>query len=325
MHKQVGNLTRQLRGVAYEAKQEQKRIKLARREFVLFSLLVALLLGVDYTSALIIFSYLDPTLGQVSLGPELIALCVPIAVVAVHLLVADDGGKTIEHRLKRLAGVGVFVFLIGMAGMLSLVYLDSADGVGSESSGGVQGTIGSQEIGSGGGETSLFFSIFQGIFAGVVPAVFFIGMCLILFVTIYVSHKLLAKIEERYEFFSNASSRSKELLERFALAEQKGAELVQLDGRIRRAKSKLPRDPEHRFAEITSAAISEALHRMNRNLRGLDEPGDLLLEAVQRKESVPSHIESQKDGRRKIAEIRQASTPYAILTTLSGMAADEEE
>jgi hypothetical protein len=326
MREQVRQLMRLLRGVVYEVKLEAKRNKRAKVEFFTLSAIVALLLGVDYTAARIIFAYLDPTLGQTSLGPEFIALCVPIAVVAVHLLIADDGGKTIEHRLKRLAGVGVFVFLIGIAGMLALVYLDSADGVGSSSSNSaIQGTVGNQDIGISGGETSWFFAVFQGVFAGIVPVIFFFGMSLILFVTVYASHKLLSKIEERYEFFSRASPRSRELLEVFDLAEELGGELVRMEARIHRARSKLPPDPEHRFAEVASAAISKALHRMNRNLRGFDTPGGILEAVTQRKASVPPHIKSHKDGRNQIAKIRQATTPYAILIQLGGMAPKEEE
>ena len=326
MFEQVSQLMRLLRGVVYEAKLEAKRIKRAKVEFAVLSVFVALLLGVDYTAARIIFAYLDPTLGQTSLGPAFIALCVPIAVVAVHLLVADDGGKTIEHRLKRLAGVGVFVFLIGIAGMLSLVYLDSAEGIGSSSSVNViQGMIGNETIGASGGDSSWFFSLFQGLFAGIVPIIFFFGMSLILFVTVYASHKLLSKIEERYEFFSGASSRSKELLQVFAEADALGRELTRTEARIKRVKSKLPPDPEYRFAQVSSAAISNALLRMNKALRGFNACDDLLLAVTQRKSSVPPHIESRKDGRQIIAEIRQFTTPYAILTQMDGMAPKEED
>ena len=106
-----------VRHAASLGKLEAKRIQRAKILFVTLSCLIAVLLGVDYTAARIIFSYLDPTLGSISLGPDLIALCVPIAVIAVHLLISDDGGKRIEYRLRRLAGVGVFVFLFGIAMM----------------------------------------------------------------------------------------------------------------------------------------------------------------------------------------------------------------
>lgn len=323
---QLSQSMRHLRGVVYEAKLEAKRVKRAKVEFGMFSVLVALLLAVDYTAARIIFAYLDPTLGQTSLGPEFIALCVPIAVVAVHLLVADDGGKTIEYRLKRLAGVGVFVFLIGIAGMLSLVYLDSADGIGSSSAdGAIQGMIGNEAVDALATDTPWFFSLFQGIFAGIVPVIFFFGMSLILFVTVYASHRLLIMIGERYDFFSGASSRSIELVQVFNEVEELGRELTRMDAWIRRAKSKLPSDPEYRFSQIASAAISSALHRMNRSLRGFDMSDDLLLAVTQRKNNVPPHIESAKDGRQQIAKIRQFTTPYAILTQLDGMAPKEED
>ena len=118
------------RDVLHQARLEEKRLRNAITLVVGLSLVVTVLLGVDYTAARIMFTYLDPTLGDVSLGPEFLALTVPIAVVAIHLRIADEGGHTLEYRLRRLAGVGVFVFLFGMAMMIALVYMDASDGVG---------------------------------------------------------------------------------------------------------------------------------------------------------------------------------------------------
>lgn len=326
MFNQISELNGLLRKVMHEAKVEAKRISRAQREFVVFSAIVAVLLGIDYMSARIIFDYLDPTVGKVSLGPEIIALCVPTAVIALHLMMSEDGGETIEKRLRRLSGVGVFLFLLGLGAMLASVYMDSADGVGSGGSDvAVSGVIGNDTLGGNGNDTSFVFSLFQGFFSGITPIIFFVGMTAILWVTVYTSHRLLGKIEERYAFLTSATRRYGELKRVFAEIEELGREIVQLDARRNRARSKLPGDPEYRFAQIASAAFSDALHRMGKALSGLDKANELLDPVVMRKGNVPPHIASQREGRRAIAELRQATTPYAILAHLDGFPAKEDE
>lgn len=315
------------RDVGYQADLEDRRLRHARRDFILLSLLVAMLLGLDYTTAHIMFTYLDPTLGGVSLGPEFLALTVPTAVVAVHLLIAEEGGKAIEYRLKRLAGVGVFVFLLGMATMVSLVYFDASGGVGWQSQGsGIEGTLGSADIGaSTEGHTSWLLVIFGALFASVAPVLFFAGMTLILFVTVYASHRLMVKLEEHYEFFANASRRSRELIDGIAELEELGTEIRKIEARIATARKKLPSDPEHRFAHIASAAIRDALHRMKLALRNLRAPNPLLEGVVTRKSAFPPETLERDQAARLIADIRQATTPYAILRDLDAYPPREEE
>lgn len=316
---------RVLRDVVYEAGKEARRIVRAKFECVLLFAGFFLVLGFDYKAAHVMFSYLDPTLGDVSMGPAILALSVPVAVAAIHLLTDDKDGEAIEARLHRLAGFGVFVFLFGIAAMVSLVFLDSTDGIGSQSTGGIEGTIGGQEIGAGDGQTSWLFSMFRGVFSGVLPMVFFSGMTLILFVSVYVCHRLMLKIEERYAFFSGATRRSKELKELFAEAEAFEIDIRKEEARLESAKAKLPGDPEQQFSRMASAAIGKALHRMTKALRSLDESDGVMAGVFARKAEIPPHIESRAEGRQIIADIRHQTTPYAILKELDGFPPKEED
>lgn len=326
MFSDVSQVINLLRKVIREARLENNRINRAQLEFVLYSMVVAVLMLIDYSSARIIFAYLDPTLGQVSLGPDIVALCVPTAVIALHLMMDDEGGKTIEKRLKRFAGVGVFLFILGTAMMLATVYMESADGVGTGGSEiAINGTVGNETIGSGGNHTSAVFAAFRGFLSGVTPIVFFTGMAAILWVTVYTSHRLLTKIEERYKYFSGAARRYRALKRVFAEADDAGRVIIQLDSRLNRARSKLPGDPEYRFAQIASAAFADALHRMAKGLRGLGKTNELFDPHWERSDRVPEHIATTKDGQRVIASLRQATTPYAILAHLDGLPVKDEE
>ncbi|MBO6814526.1 MAG: hypothetical protein JJ891_06680 [Rhizobiaceae bacterium] len=325
MFDQASDLLGLLRKVMREARLEEKRIVRARNEFIILSFLVATLLLIDYSAALVIFEYLDPTLGKVSMGPAVIALCVPTAVVALHLLMHDTGGEQIEQRLKRFSGVGVFIFLLGIAAMLATVYMDAADGVGS---GGpdipIDGTIGNQDLGSG-GSTSVVFAIFRGLFSGITPIIFFIGMTAILWVTVYASHRLLVMIEERYQFFVGARRRYGELSRIFAEIEPLCREIVSLDAKAKRARKRLPDDAEYNFSRVASAAFAQALHRMGQSLRGLDKQEASLGIILDRKPNIPEHVKNQKEGHRIIARLRQATTPYAILAHLDGFPPKDDE
>ncbi|MEM6914119.1 MAG: hypothetical protein AAF511_09090, partial [Pseudomonadota bacterium] len=78
--------------VSHEAQREDALIIGARFWIPIWSLICAVLLFVDYKAAYILFSYLDPTLDGTSVGPAFLALTVPIAVIAIHLLIKDEGG-----------------------------------------------------------------------------------------------------------------------------------------------------------------------------------------------------------------------------------------
>ena len=327
MADELAKIMRLARDVAYQARLEEKRLRSAIVMFVFFSVLVACLLGVDYMAARIMFTYLDPTLGDVSLGPEFLALTVPVAVVAIHLLIAEDGGHTLEYRLRRLAGIGVIVFLFGMASMVSLVYFDASDGVGSQGSDiAIEGMIGDDDLGGGSaGETSFVFSAFRALFSSIAPIVFFVGMTLILFVTAYACHRLMVKIAAHYDFFAGASRRSRVLKRGLNELETLGIDIRKQEARLARERRKLPADPEYQFSQIASAAINKALHAMKLALRGLGEVDALRLGVFERKADIPAHIETREDGMAVIAEIRDATRPYAILKNLGGYPPREEE
>lgn len=110
MQSETSTARRVLHVVASEGKKENGRIVRARAQVIASLCVVAVLLGIDYKAAFILFSYLNPSLDGTSVGPAFLALTVPVAVVAVHLLIKDKGGAEIEGRLQKLAGIGVFVF-----------------------------------------------------------------------------------------------------------------------------------------------------------------------------------------------------------------------
>lgn len=314
-----------LRDVNHQSALEARRLRRAKFWFVFLSSLVAIILGVDYLMARTMFDYMDPTLGGISLGPTILALSVPIAVIAVHLLIADDGGQTFEYRLRRLAGVGVMVFLFGMASMISLVFLDASDGLGSQGqTPAIEGTIGTNSISNNQGGTSWLSSAFSSVFSGIPPIIFFLGMTLILFVTIYVVHRLISKIESHYEFFINATRRSKELKQLFAEVEELIIEIKTLDTDLNALKKQLPRDLDTRFSQIASAAIYSALHVMKKALNGLTETNVVLKMVFEQKASIPAHIKTWENGLQIITEIQHATSPYAILNNLGSTPPKEE-
>ncbi|WP_316861070.1 hypothetical protein [uncultured Cohaesibacter sp.] len=311
-----------VRDVGYQAHKENKRLRKAKVEAGIIGVCVFALLMIDYTAARIMFTYLDPTLGDVSMGPDFLALTVPVAVIAIHLLVKEQGGAVFERQLVRLAGVGVVVFIAGMGLMLALVYLDASSGLGSQNAAGIQGSIGGVDIG---GDNRSDNSSLGSFFSGISPIFFFAGMALTLFITVYATHRLLLMLEERYRFFSGASNRSKELKQLAARAEEIGRDIKLTEKKLATARKKLPSDPEYKFAQVSSAAIHKALHRMKKSLQSLQQSDDLIASVFTRKADIPAHIETREEGLRVIAEIRHQTTPYEILKHLGGLPPREED
>lgn len=316
---------RVVHAVAYEGKKEDSRIVNARIQVIVFSCIVAVLLGIDYKAAHILFSYLDPTLDGTSVGPAFLALTVPVAVVAVHLLIKDKDGKRIEERLHKLAGVGVFVFLLGMAMLLSLIYFDATEGIGSSGTNPIQGSIGNDDLGTGPAQTSLLVIGFGSILSGLSPVLFFAGMTFILFVTVYACHQFMKRIEERFDVAFRSTRRAKVLRILCDDADELMVDIAKREAAIAAARKKLPGDPEHAYAQVASSAIGDALHHMKKALRTLGKSDGLAMLGLERKADIPDDIETHADGKAIVAAIRHATTPYAILKELDGLPPQEED
>ncbi len=253
--------------VQYLAARETRTIWEARTYSLLFAFLAALILGVDYMLGWILFDYLDPTLGNISLGPPFLALSIPIAVIVIHLIIGTDDTNRIENRLRRVASVGGFLLLFAVSAMVALVLYDSSDGLGGQGNdASISGVIGDETLGDKDPSSEHgIFSIFDAIFAGVPRILFFCAMSLILFVSVYGVHVLLKKIEENHKYFHNSSKRSQEIKQLGARADELVIEIDEIDAELEAYDGQCPRDPEKRFAQITSAAISDALHEMKKS------------------------------------------------------------
>lgn len=281
----------------------------------IITLLLAVLV-MDYTAARILFTYLDPTIGDVSMGPDILALTLPLAVIAIHLLVKERGGTIFERYLVLLAKIGVVIFLSGMGLMLALVYLDASTGLGSQVSTGIQGTLGSVDLSNAKGDD---LSLLRSFFSEISPIFFFTGMALTLFITVYATHRLLCMLEERYRFVFGTSNRAKELKAYVIQADKINRQIKLTEKKLMAMRKKLPSDPEYKFAQITSAEIHRTLHRMKLSLRSLQEADDVIASVFARKATIPAYINTREEGLKSIKEIRHQTTPYEILKHLGGL------
>lgn len=325
MATETARLGRLLHTVSHLAFKEAKRVIKARINVAVISCVVAVILAIDYKAALILFTYLDPTLDGASLGPAFLALTLPVAVVAVHLLIKDEGGALIEKRLQKLAGVGVFVFLLGVAMLLSLVYFDASEGIGSGTTGPITGTIGNSDLGGGSSQTSSILSGFGALLAGLSPTVFFAGMVFILFVTVYASHQLMKRIETEFDIAVLSTKRAKEVRALCDISDELMADIAAREAAIASARKKLPGDPEYAFSQLASSAIGDALHVMKKALPSLKRKHELRIIPITTRLQIPDEIETAEEGKRVIAAIRHATTPFAILKQLDGLPPQEED
>ncbi len=309
--------SRWMHDLRHEASLERQRIQNAKYTFILLSMIMAGVLIVDYTMGRAMFDYIAPKIGGSALSAPILALIFPITVVALHLLIADDGGRKIEYRLKRLAGVGIIVFLLGASALIASIMSDGTDGIGGSApilTGGSPGT--------GENELSPITSVFKALVAPLPPLMFFFAMGFGLILTYYVGHQLLKKIEDHFETFFGASDRWREI-----------HELVDLFDKIRKAFDKAaaskrhlirkkPRDPDHRFSRIVSAAVHEELRQLRKALHYFPatiEPLDVVTAELSRKSSFPSQIETRQQGQQIIADIKDAMRPYAIMGALGSI------
>lgn len=314
----IKSTTQILAQVVHRGRVEARQRRLA--QCVVIFLVVALItvLVIDYSAALIIFTYLDPSFGDINLGPEVLALSVPTTVLAFHLLISIDRAQLVENSLIRAAAIGVFAFLMGVTFLTSLSYLDAADGIGfNQTDSGLGGTIGRQTLDSAASKDDWLFQSFRNIFANIAPITFFIGMCCILFITVYVSHVLIKQIINRIEYLITTQSRQKELRREFSQAKLRARQIRLLETKIAKEKARLPDNSKHRFAQLASSAISGQLNQMAKAARGMDTAQEILPEVGQRKVIIPPHIGSEKDAAKEIGRISKATSYHAILVQIS--------
>ena len=203
--------------------------------------------------------------------------------------------------------------------LLSLVYFDASEGIGSGAASPITGAIGDSDLGGGASQTAPLLTGFGAILSGLSPVLFFAGMVFILFVTVYACHQFMKRIEERWDLAFKSSRRAKELR---ALCDEADALLVDMAAReaaIATARKKLPGDPEYAYSQIASSVIGDALQRMKKALKSLDQSERLSLIPVRATVDIPDEIDSRAEGKRVIAAIRHATTPYAILKELDGL------
>lgn len=212
-----------------------------------------------------------------------------------------------------------------MAMLLSLIYFDATEGIGSSGSSAVQGTIGNDDLGLGPATPSPLLTGFGSILSGLSPVMFFAGMTFILFVTVYACHQFMKRIERLYELAFGSTRRAKDLRVLCDEADELMVDIAKREAAIATARKKLPGDPEYAYSQLASSAIGTALHRMKKSLKALDQAERFSMLPVLPTVDIPDDIETRAEGKQIIAAIRHATAPYAILKELDGLPPQEED
>ncbi len=309
---------RLMHGVGHQARLERRRVKNAKKRFVLLNIVLAIILFLDYAMGLSLFTAIAPEIGNSKLSAAVLALIFPVAVIALHFRIADTDGKKIETRLRRLAGIGIFIFLLGASSLIAAIMFDGAEGLGASFVTGM-GIVTPDFVGGSQQSASPLLTL--------PPILFFFAMGFGLILTFYASHRILVRLEEHYEIFSHASNRPQEvgkLVASFdALCKAHGKLFAQRQRQIK----KLPRDPEMAFARIVSAGVHKELHQHKLSLRHFSKPADddVLIEALARKSDLPDDIKTREMGQQRLAEIKDAMRPFAVLAALDAIPPKDEE
>lgn len=304
------------------ARKLDRYIRRNRRKLIITSVLLAGVMGLEYFIGLSFIRTLIWAANDTMTA--WIALIVPIAAFAAHLLISE-GQEQVRTRLRAYAITGVLVLPIAMSLGLAVNMASNAIADGGST---ITGSIGGEQtnIGSGGAGTG-FAEAILGILSAISPLLLVIAYAAALGISFYVAHRLFVTIELTYnkiEDSVNPKGDIERIYKKFEVVEKaQQREIVE----YRDLRRETPDHLEERFADELFVAASKTLRDMRRYVErqrvGMG-PRDHFEGVYDRTFYVPENITDIDTAYGKLAEIRDKLRPHAVIAVL-GVAPEKWE
>lgn len=315
-----------LSGLEHEVRMASHRRRVAVVTGIFFAgFFVALVTG-ETLFATLMFSIISvEILGKVISGAAF-ALMVPTVIFATHVKVHHEGDHFTKMWLKKLSGIGILIFALGISLMVGFSAWRAARDAVSVVASGPTGMLGARAV-----DTQAETSSGIADWIGIIPnGLLFLGLSFGMIITIYVASFCLGRALQSYNLLTQTPPISKELkrIVEALKAEMSIFRALQIEDDA--ARWKLPLDLKHKFARVAfhacwkiSQAKLAAARRKFDPLR-MDDPLAVAFHDADA-ESIPNQFEDEESYCRHMADMIDQVRIHNLLRILTGIPEKGEE
>jgi hypothetical protein len=294
--------------LASEAREHVRRRRVEKFSLFSFGLLFIVLVAGETLFATMMFAIIQiEILGQVFSGAAF-AMLVPTVIAAAHVKVHREGDHFTKWWLGKLSSIGILVFAVGVSLMVGFSAWQAAHDAVSVISGGATGTLGGEQVGAGGDETSGLAG-----WIGMIPnSLLFLGLSFGMIITINLASFCLGRALEAFNVLMLTPRIGEELSERIEALTNKIATFRKLLAAEENASRKLPFDVKSKFArdaanagwkvvQVKLAAARRRFRQQNDPLLGSfgDPEAETISASLATEDAFTAHLADQMDQLRR--------------------------
>lgn len=309
-----------LGGVEHEVRMADHRRRVAFVVGCVCSAVFLVLLGGETLFATLMFSIISvEVLGKVVSG-SVFALMVPTVIFGAHIKLHHEADHFTKSWLKKLSGIGILFFVLGMSMMVGFSAWQATRDAVSIIDAGPTGILGGRNVGTTGVES---FGITSWI-ASIPNGLLFLGLSFGMIITVYVASFFLGRALEAYNLLTLTPPVGKEVKAAITLIKSHAAALRALKNDDDVARRKLPFDLKHRFAREAFNACWKVLQsklgaaRRKFNSERLNDP---LASAFHdpEVEGIPNRFVDEESFDRHLADQIDQMRIHNVLRILTGL------
>lgn len=311
-------LTMMLSALIHEIRMIAHRRRVAAFNLALFGMLFTGLVMGETIFATMMFSIIQIEILGVQFSGAAFAMLVPTVIGAAHVRMAHEGGHFTKWWLRKLSGIGILVFALGVS--LSIGYsawLAAEDALSAVTTA-TTGMLGSQKIDVSGGGTSDIAG-----WIGIIPnSMLFLGLSFGMIITINFASFCLGRALEAFSVLTLTPAISKEVTDLIEALMRKIATLRKLIDADAAARRKLPYDVKMKFAREAAHAGYEVVQikvaAARRKFRQMNDPLAELMPDPEA-ETISSSFTTEEDFTRHLTDQFDEIRIHNLLRVLTGI------
>lgn len=315
-----------LNGVEYDITMADHRRRMAVITGIVCAMMFTVLIGGETLFATLMFSIISvEVLGKVVSG-AVFALMVPTVIFGAHIKLHHESDHFTKSWLKKLSGVGILFFVLGMSLMVGFsAWQASLDAV-SVIDAGPTGVLGGRAVGA----TEVEASGITSWIAAIPNGLLFLGLSFGMIITVYVASFFLGRALEAYNLLTLTPPVGKEVKNAITLIKSDIVALRSLQNDDDVARRKLPFDLKHRFAREAHNACWKVLQsklgaaRRKFNTERINDPLAIAFNDPE-VEGIPNRFVDEESFDRHMADQMDQMRIHNVLRILTGLPAKGDD
>lgn len=303
-----------------EVRTEAQRRQVQRFTLVLFGTIFLILVAGETLFATMIFSIIQIEIMGVIFSGAAFAMLVPTVIGYAHVRLHHEGDLFLAWWLRKLSGIGILVFALGVSLMVGFSAWQAAQDAVSVIATSPIGTMGGTTVGSDIGGSS---GVAEWI-AFLPNSLLFLGLSFGMLITISFASFCLGRALQAFNFLTHTPRIGREVKERIEAATARIAAFRKLRDRDAAARRKLPFDIKSKFAreaaytgwKVMQTKLAAARRRFDPMTRN-DPLASILRDAEAN--SISARFKTEDEFARHLADQMDSLRMHNLLRVLTGI------